>query len=231
MVPDEQSLTKQQNRITKDWKQELPRLGIHRPRHLLRRVGPLLVGVCLDRDSTNQRYIPTFHVHFLGNEVSSTSLTLGTSVLTHAGRREEIIEVSAHNESYKDSVRRLVEQAPLSVEGPLSVPEVVAAYRKFSKTLQGQLELAYLYQDCIKLLSCYGLADEARSMLTEILGDTEGDLEFSHFKGRQSFIDKMGDAIDHPEKILATMEQQIVQHKVGKLPYEEFVGAVPVGRT
>ena len=231
MVPDEQSLTKQQNRITKDWKQELPRLGIHRPRHLLRRVGPLLVGVSLERDSTNQRYTPTFHVHFLGNEEAAISLTLETKVQPQAGRGEEIIKVSAHNESYKDSVRRLVEQAPLSVEGPLTVQEVVEAYRKFSKTIHGQAQLANLYQDCIKLLSCYGLADQAHSMLTEILGDTEGDREFQHFKGRQSFIDKMGDAIDHPEKIRETIEQQIVQHKVGTLPYEEFVGGVPFGRT
>lgn len=104
-----------QNQITKDWNVELPKLGIHRPRHLLRRVGPLMVGVCLDRDSSGDRYIPTFHVHFLGNEKSSLSLILETRVRPQSGGAYEEIRVSSHNESYKDSVRRLVEQAPLSL--------------------------------------------------------------------------------------------------------------------
>ncbi|MFM7591045.1 MAG: hypothetical protein ACKO85_04555, partial [Isosphaeraceae bacterium] len=111
--------------------------------------------------------------------------------------------------------------------GPLTVRGVVESYRKYAKTLDGQLSLAYLYQDCIKLLTCYGLADEARSMLKEILGDTVGDREFQHFQGRQSFIDKMTNAIDHPEKIWQTVQEQIVYHKLGKIPFEEFVNAVP----
>jgi hypothetical protein len=63
------------NKITKDWQRELPKLGINRPMSLLRRVGPLLVGVSLEREF-GSRYTPTFHVHFLGKQSPGMLLSL-----------------------------------------------------------------------------------------------------------------------------------------------------------
>ena len=223
------TLGQAQIQITKDWQQELPALGIQGPRHLLRRVGPLLVGVSLERYSPNE-YEPTFHVHFLGNVERGFFLTMETGVAPGLRSPEEVIEVSAHKERYKDVARRLVEQAPLSLQGPLTVKEVVEAYRKYSKT-RGTSQVSNLYGDCIKLLSCYGYAAEAEEMLNEILEMPLRDGNFKWFGSRQAFEEQMREAIAHPDTVWETVKQQIEQHKVGKLPYEEFVGAVPVGRT
>lgn len=55
-----------QDKITEDWARLLPGLGIYKPMRLLRRVGPMLTGICLDRDSGNEAYRPTFHVQEAG---------------------------------------------------------------------------------------------------------------------------------------------------------------------
>ena len=74
-----QRLTKSlEKSIAEDWRQHLTGLAVYQPRHLLRRVGPLHVGVCLDRDSLGDKYKPCFHVHFLGKEFPTVSLTLCT---------------------------------------------------------------------------------------------------------------------------------------------------------
>jgi len=45
-----------EKQITEDWQREILSLGVYEPRWLLRRVGPLLVGICLDRDSGGTSY-------------------------------------------------------------------------------------------------------------------------------------------------------------------------------
>ncbi|MFM7315506.1 MAG: hypothetical protein ACKO5E_01035 [bacterium] len=224
----EKNLTQAQNAITKDWKAEFPELAIQGPRHLLKRVGPLLLGIDLARYSPTE-YEPGFHVHFLGNSKDGFCLTMRTSVLPPPGFFGGGVAVSDHKAVYKDCAKRLREEAPLRLEGPLTVAEVVAAYQKYSTSPMGEQQLAYLYQDAIKLLACYDFADKARGLLQEILERTEGrDYKFGHHGGREAYIERMRDAIAHPETIRETIEQQIVQHKVGRLPFSEFADAVPV---
>lgn len=69
-----------EKQITADWQREMPSLGIYRPRHLLRRVGLLLVGVLLERDSGRDMYHPMFHVHCMGKALHFVSLTLCTQL-------------------------------------------------------------------------------------------------------------------------------------------------------
>ncbi|MFM7315507.1 MAG: hypothetical protein ACKO5E_01040, partial [bacterium] len=212
----EKTLTQAKNEVTKDWLAEFPSLKKESPMHLLRRVGPLLVGVVLERIG-HDSYIPCFHVHFLGNSKDGLSLTMLTELNPTPELKMPIIEVSDHKRTYKEAARLLREQAPLSIEGPLTVKEVLEAYRKFSTTPVGGSQLANLYQDAIKLATFFGFTEEARGLLREIMERTEvhGPYGFYHHGGREAYIERMRDAIAHPEKIRETIEQQIVQHKVG----------------
>ncbi|MFM7129281.1 MAG: hypothetical protein ACKO0V_07975 [bacterium] len=223
----EKTLTQAKNEVTKDWLAEFPSLKKESPMHLLRRVGPLLVGVILERIGLDS-YIPCFHVHFLGNSEPSLILTMKTKFTPTPEIGKTRIEVSDHKRTYKEAARLLREQAPLSIEGPLTVKEVLEAYRKFSTTPVGGSQLANLYQDAIKLATFFGFTEQAKGLLQEILECTEGDGVFKFFNGREAYIERMRDAIAHPETIRETIEQQIVQHKVGRLPFSEFADAVPV---
>ena len=101
----------------------------------------------------------------------------------------------------------------------------------FSRTYEGESQLAYLYQDAIKLATCYGFTDEAKGLLGEIMERTEGDRKFYHHGGREAYIERMREAIGNPGKIWQTLDEEIIRHKVEKIPFEEFVGGVPFGRT
>jgi len=63
-------------RITADWAAELPTLGIYKPLWLMKRHGPMLVGVCLDRTSSGDEYRPVVHVHNLLSPFPVVSLSL-----------------------------------------------------------------------------------------------------------------------------------------------------------
>ena len=214
------------NKITKDWQRELPKLGINRPMSLLRRVGPLLVGVSLERE-IGSRYTPTFHVHFLGTQSPGMLLSLWTPLRYESGPRSDLPQTifsSEHEAKYKDAAQRLVQQAPLSIEGPISISEVVEAYRQDMKTREGRAEIAQRYRDCIKLLACYGLADQARAMLDEIHGIAKDDDEYSRFGGRVSFDREMLESIEQPQKVWDQVEQSLKALKVPRrVPVEEFV--------
>ena len=214
------------NKITKDWQRELPKLGINRPMSLLRRVGPLLVGVSLERE-IGSRYTPTFHVHFLGKQSPGMLLSLPTRLRYESGPRSNLpqeIPSIEHEAKYKDAAQRLVQQAPLSIEGPISISEVVEAYRQDMKTREGRAEIAQRYRDCIKLLACYSLADQARAMLDEIHGIAKDDDEYSRFGGRESFDREMLESIEQPQKVWDQVKESLLQLKIPpRVPVEDFV--------
>jgi len=225
MGTDNKLLTAHQKAITKDWQLELPKLGIYENRELLRRVGPLLVGVHLARDSAGDNYLPIFHVHFLGNSCTFLSLTLGQEVKTDRGSNDKI-KVRQHEERYKDSVRRLKEQASLSVEGPLTLREVIEAYRNFMKTPLGLRQPGILFDDCIRLMVSQGFPEEAHQMLREVLELVPDDRwnDFQNWGGRESFEKETLDIIDHPQKVWDHVEQSLKALKVPRrVPVEDFV--------
>jgi hypothetical protein len=51
--------------ITNDWRALAAQFATYKPMWLARRIGPLVQGICLDRDSSNAAYLPTLHVHCL----------------------------------------------------------------------------------------------------------------------------------------------------------------------
>ena len=210
-----------EKRITEHWQQELPGLAIYRPRHLLRRVGPLLIGVCLDRDSGGEKYKPCFHVHFLGKEFPVVSLTVCTQLKSKAGG-PDYIEVRFHEQRYHDAVSRLVEQSPLPLHGPVTIAQVVEAYRKHAETLLGQRQAAILYADVIKLLSWCGREAEARGALDEVLASLKSEQAFQTFGGKEVFEKQMLCAIDHPNEINKTVDAQAQTLDVGNLPTAEL---------
>ena len=64
------------NRITTDWQRCFPHLGVRKPMSLLKRNGPLLIGIYLDGTRSNDVYVPLFHVHALMWPSSDMALKL-----------------------------------------------------------------------------------------------------------------------------------------------------------
>lgn len=230
-----------EKRITEDWQREISSLGIYRPRHLLRRVGPLLVGICLDRDAGGDIYKPTFHVHCLGVADSTVSLTLDTQLRSEHSGGPDAVRVQWHEQKYKEAAARVVQQSLLPMKGDLQLEQVTDAYQRYMTTSKGKLQPVLLYRDMIILLAWGGDQASARKLLAECLQISNGVRDvtinrskggkivtknfqmreggnFRHVGGRAKFEVECRGLIEGPDMIQRTVESQIVVLGVEHLP-------------
>lgn len=212
-----------ENHITEDWRRQLPSLGIYKPRHLLRRVGPLLVGVCLDRDSGGDIYIPTLHVHCLCKEFPCVSLTLSEQLRAEKSRGPDYIEVRWHADKHVEAAARMARQATLSLAGDLSLSDVVAAYRGYMTHPPGIYQCAVLYQDMILIAAWVGDTHMAGVLLAEVKSSlSDDDAAYRHVGGRAAFESRCETAIADRTVVDALVVSQISELGVAELPVSEL---------
>jgi hypothetical protein len=218
-----------EKQITDDWHRELPNLGIYKPRWLMRRVGPLLVGICLDRDSGGDVYKPIFHVHCLGKEAPAVFLTLLTQLRSERSGGPDFVQVRFHDEKYKEAAARMVRQSLLPLEGDLTFEQIIAAYRTYLQSSWGRLTPVLLYRDMIILLAWGGRQVEALKFLaqclrlerqTDLVSD---DAAFRQVGGRTAFEVECRKLIDNPALIQQTLDSQIAALGVGNLPTANLI--------
>jgi len=220
----ERKLTRSVNRrITNDWRREVPSLGVYRPRHLLRRVGPLLVGICLDRDSGGADYLPHFHVHCLAAIFPVVSLTLATSLRTERTDAADWVKVRWHDERYREAAARMVRQSLLPLEGDLRLAQVLDAYRRYMTTPLGRWQSALLYRDMVLLSTWVGDPAQARRLLDEALRVVTDEVCYRPLDGRAAFEQYCRERIARPELVHQTVESQIVALKVDRLPVSNLL--------
>jgi hypothetical protein len=148
-------------RITQDWATAFPHFAVYRPLRLLRRLGPLVQGVTLERSSSGNDYLPTAHVHALTRSFPVISLTLAERLLGDSGV-EQRIRVSDHESSFAWAVDRLREQSHLSLDRAPSLGDILARYRDVilsSQTMgvpSGFIEL----EDLVLLPAVLGMSAE-----------------------------------------------------------------------
>jgi hypothetical protein len=199
--------------ITNDWHHEFPTLSVYKPRHLLRRVGPLLIGVCLERDSGAEKYKPCFHVHFLGKEFPVVSLTLCSQLKADSGG-PDYVEVRFHEQKFIDAARRLKAQSPLPLDdSDVGLGAIVDAYRLHMETPLGKRQRAILSADVIGLMVLCDQFDGAKHELEQVL-QTSNESVFQTFGGRLGFEKKMSAAIENPGVLEKIVQSQIEQLRV-----------------
>jgi len=216
-------------RITADWNRLFPGLGIYKPMWLMRRVGPLLVGLCLERDRSNTAYSPTFHVQCLckSNPHDTISLMLATELCTERTHAPESIEVWWHERGFEEAAARLARQIPLPLEGDLTLRQVLDAYRSYPSVLKALVEF-FIYEDTLLLCAW---ADRKKQAL-EIFEDAgrklsdEHVMDYVHFRGMKqadewrAWCRRM---IEEPELVRQTVSNEIKRHDVGKLPTSALI--------
>jgi hypothetical protein len=153
------------NRITRDWHGCFPEMGVYEPMHLLRRVGPLLIGIALERDSGNTSYRPTFHVHNLSRKRGHITLTLAEPLRTVRTGAPEAIQFRWHESKFREAAARLSRQAPLPFAGDVLLDDVLAAYRSYASSM-GRYQF-YLYEDMSLICCLAGRQELADSVIDE----------------------------------------------------------------
>ncbi len=218
-------LTKQAKRaITADWAECFPEMSVWKPMHLLRRVGSLLIGILLERDSGNDCYLPTFHVHDLCRPEDGIYLLLAHRLLTARTQADDRIKVRDHALRYREAATRLSSQAPLPFSGPVSLQEVLTAFDAYLCRPDVLRYASYLYSDMALLVSERGDVDRAAEIIRR------GCRAMQDWP--QHVLEKIGDldewqaknldAVADPDAVRRTVQEQIAQFQLENIACREM---------
>lgn len=199
---------------------KFPDFTAWRPLHLLRRLGPLVQGIALDRSSSGDDYLPTAHVHALTRIFPVVSFTLAERLRSSSGVTRRIA-VQDHESVIEQVADQLREQSRLSLDSPPSVVDVLDCYEKY---VAGQQRLGLPV----------GVNElEDRVLLPSVMGQSESvraGLEFARTVTARWVTPPQGWAdsgawIANLETLasdLATLRERVAsetrRHKLGNLP-------------
>lgn len=210
-----------ERRVTEDWCRCFPAMKAYKSMWLLKRNGPLLVGICLEenRDSTTYRIIP--HVHNLTRPSTFVSLTLWLPLYDKRNYYYQSVTVKTHDNIFEDACERLHRHSLFPLSERLTLTQILSAYKKYIglDTLTSKYPLT-LFDDIIRLLIWCGKTDEAKNKLSEFM-KTMSMWDSSVFKTSTEladFSDSLSEIIDLPSKLEDICEEQSELLKVNNLP-------------
>lgn len=210
-------------RITDDWASLFPEMARYQPMWLARRVGPLVQGICLERDSSNKSYLPTVHVHNLCKPSDTLRLTLGQAIGKKGGRFP--IDVMVHEQHYCRAAAELKAVSLLPTAGDWMLSAVLAAYDRYAEVnAVGSLYKGHLFEDAIFLAAWCDVGEHATVLVDEYAREMQTwPQEISaKYGGVEQWKTHIGDAIRHPQALRETAERQIEQLGLTRLPVSQL---------
>ncbi|MDX2678471.1 hypothetical protein [Streptomyces soliscabiei] len=214
-------------RVTSDWALTFSGFDVWRPMHLLRRIGPVVQGICLDRSTSGDEYTPTVHVHALTREFPVISLMLGQRLQRASGQPEGIL-FSRHESDFQEAARALSEQSKLPLDSPPSLESVVREYHSASISRQqsGLPPPVKEIEDSIFISA----AVNRRDLVAEGL-NLAGDLVNLWPKARlpldwvssEVWLDSLTSKASDSGTLSAIVDRQVIKHKLGKIR-QSFAG-------
>lgn len=207
-------------RFMSDWLKCLPAMRVERSMSLMKRNGPILVGLYLQEDRGSEHYIAVPHVHNLTRPTNFVTLTLAYPLKNRKNTYKEMFTVDSHNREIHDACSRLRRQTIFPLDESLSISQVVKAYdTSISKNLVLDSR-EKLYEDILSLLTWCGRTAEAEARYAEYIREMSGWEErvFSREGGKLKFFDRLGEIFESPNQLRKICEEQIKFLHVDKLP-------------
>lgn len=216
-----------QRHITDDWHSRFPSLSVYKPMWLMRRVGPMLVGICLNRDSGNEIYKPIAHVDCLCSPAFDDgvpitrdyiALTLDHQPLKPLwnGRQGLMyVRVPEHSTKWQEQADLLEKQAYVPLEGPLRIDQVLDGYNRFLNRPNDAMYYPYCYADMVLLLAWAGRSSDASEMIAAACDEMAiwPPAALERFGGLAGWRHHITEAANDPEGLRETVEMQV--HKLG----------------
>ncbi|MFD9502452.1 hypothetical protein [Streptomyces sp. NPDC060035] len=207
--------------VTADWARVFDGFDIWRPLRLLRRVGPLVQGITLDRSTSGDAYFPTAHIHALTRPFPAVSLALGQRLASRSGM-PEAIRFTDHAEDYLDAARRLAGQARLSLDVPPPVGDVVTELHAFAvaQHSMGSWPAVGEVEDSILISSASGdrdLAEEGLQLARDLVKKWPKHRLPLDWVGGKVWIASLSKKADNAEDLRAIVESQVRAHKLAKI--------------
>jgi hypothetical protein len=211
--------------ITSDWGKLFPSLGVYKPMWLLKRHGPLLMGIVLDRTRSNEVYLPKFHVHNLLTPSPAILLSLVYPVPdTRQPKLPRQIKVLRHKEEHQAAGVYLKEVVP-DLEMPiLTWRRLVQLHGDFIRQRRDYAVAKFctgVFRDVILLAHWCGHEDYAQHCQTEALQLMKNWNPTVDVAAWQTAI---ADQLDR-SRMQRTLDAEIAKHKLERVPVCELVGA------
>lgn len=207
-------------RFMSDWLKCLPAMRVERSMSLMKRNGPILVGVYLRENRGNDNYAVVPHIHSLLRPTDFITLTLAYPLMNRKNTYQEAFTVDSHNKGFLDACESLRRQTLFPLGESLSIEEVIHAY---DTAIERNLVLdsrEMLFEDILSLLSWCGRIAEAEKRYADYVR-TMSDWDEWMFRregGRLAFFDKLGQILEDPDRLRVIYEEQVKLLKVDKLP-------------
>lgn len=203
-------------KITADWQAAFPGFGIYEPMHLLRRTGPLLSGIYLEKYDGGS-YRPIFHVHNLSR--SSPNVTLSC----YRNIPYEYVQVDWHESKFPKMVKGLSERIFLPLSGPITLAEVVKGFHSYLKEPLSPCE-SYVYQNLALICGWCGNSDQVATVLREAEDVMRRwpETVLKQIGGLEQWLSTTRASAANQEALRATVVEQISVHGVENIPATEL---------
>ncbi|WP_158754720.1 hypothetical protein [Streptomyces sp. NRRL F-2580] len=208
-------------RVTSDWVAEFPGFDAWRPMHLLRRIGPVVQGICLDRSTSGDGYTPTVHVHALTREFPVISLMLGQRLERTSGQPERIL-FSRHGVEFQDAARTLAEQSRLPVGSPPSLEQIVKEYHSASIARQesGLPPAVMEIEDSVLISAAAERSDlvaEGLNLASELANVWPKARLPLDWVSSEAWLDGLASKVRDSGSLSAIVNRQVIKHKLSKI--------------
>lgn len=156
-------------RITGDWQTRFPLLATRSPMKLMKRHGPLVMGLCLDRTRSNDCYLPTFFVHCLLMPSPVLTLTLNHGLANERfPHLQDEIKVNHHAAVFDDCAERMKRQKPVLMQETTTLSDVMNLYNEYYLARRDPAICRFpaaLFADVILLVAASGYRARAMELL------------------------------------------------------------------
>lgn len=193
---------------------------------LVRRVGPLVQGICLDRDSSNSVYFPKLFVHCLCLPFPGLSLSLGQPLRSVRSGTVERISGGRHEELYRGMCARLMGSSLLPAQGDWQLPEVLDAYERFYRIGKiGSLYPVKLMEDAVSVCAWLGNVKEAASVAARYIEEARNWSEdiLARDGGFVAWKKKLENIATSGEGLREVVNYQVEALKLQKIPFSNLL--------
>ena len=212
--------------ITNHWASAFPLFGIYKPLWLMRRYGPVLIGISLERDSGNDRYLPTSHLHNLARDLPAISLTMPTRLVSDRNNAVRKIQVKNHDRDWREAAGSLKAQSfvPLDSEA-IDLEALIGLYTTYIRNEGPMAKYPIeLFEDIFALQIWCGRSDEANSSLGRFrkFVDSWPPNIVNKFGGGAAWEQSVIEKYSSQQQLFRSAEARIVDLKLSNVPEGPF---------
>lgn len=214
--------TKEKKKVTNDWASQFPTLQVWKPTHLLKRHGPLIIGICLDRGLSKDSYAPKAHFHTLCIPFPVISLGL-VGELEQRGVPLRIT-LKQHDQEYQGVARELRSKYAFLDKEQMEFNDFVAATANYLSGQHGRTGTIPFqhapFEGIISTAAYMGQTVYAQSALDDFAQRISRwpDRGLNIIGSAENWRAKMQMLIDASAELEEIVNDQIKEHNLGGIP-------------